>query len=279
MVSAAIFLALAQPSLAHASVGVADNSLGFDRRCAPLGSKMTTWWNNTNYYYIGIYLGGSNVSCTNNSNLTASWITNRNTSPEGWAFLPLWVGLQDPCTSGFSTFSTDPNTALSQGHAAADNAISAAQALGFDTGGVIYYDLEGYGSGTSCESAANNFMHGYDERMTTNGWIPAVYGSSCSSNMTDLWNLMNNPTDGWTGIDAQTSAKVWDISCVTNTPWELDRRVHQYTNGHDETHGGDTITSIINDCAVGQYDKANFVESDAGGTDEANGPTEDPSCS
>ncbi len=249
---------------------------GFDTCNAPTTSNMQTWWTSSPYFYTAIYIGGVNRSCPN-TNLTSSWVTTVHN--QGWGFQPLWVGLQDPCSGFASTFSTDPATAQGQGQAAANNAVSAAQGLGFSTGAVIYYDLEGYDtSNATCVSAANSFITGWDQQMTTLGWSSGVYGSSSGSNMDALWNLTTNPKNGWLA-EYNNVNTVWGLQ-VPNVDWAKDHRSHQYKAPHNENWGGVTIF-IDTNCSVGQYDKPSASvpgEFDPIGTNEANGPSEDPSC-
>ena len=128
---------------------------GFDTCGAPTESQMNTWWYNSSYFWVGIYIGGVNRACPN-TNLTSSWVTT--VKNQGWAFAPIYVGLQDPCYGG-STFSTNTTTAKSEGAGSADNAAATASNLGFGGGAVIYYDLEGFGgtSNSTCDAAAKAF--------------------------------------------------------------------------------------------------------------------------
>ncbi len=58
-------------SNAHTSIHV-----GFDIACAPSKTQMGVWWTYSPYYDIGIYLGGVNVDCKNNTNLVSDWVSN-----------------------------------------------------------------------------------------------------------------------------------------------------------------------------------------------------------
>jgi len=65
---------------------------------------------------------------------------------QGWRFIPTWVGLQAACTSYAHKMSYNTTTAYNEGVAEANEAITAAQALGLTeadgSGTVIYFDLE-----------------------------------------------------------------------------------------------------------------------------------------
>ena len=181
-------MAPALPESATASVGTS-TSKGFDTCAAPSTSTMDIWWTNSPYYWIGIYIGGSSRSCSQ-SNLTSSWITHVTAS--GWALLPIWAGLQDPCwTQGSSKFSTDPTTAFNQGENEAVLAVTALHDLGFPTGTSgstkVALDLETYSHTSVCVAAAQAFVKGWD---TSLGFSPSqvsgVYGSSDGSDISAL---------------------------------------------------------------------------------------------
>lgn len=252
---------------------------GFDQCEAATTSDMSTWWQDSPFFYTGIYIGGDNRACAN-SRLTASWITT--VRGQGWAFLPIWVGLQDPCWSGGSrTFSTDTSTAQTQGESAADNAVAAATNLGFGSPAVIYYDLEAYTQKTTCINAAHWFIRGWDHELTIDGFQPGVYGGPASSNLSDLNTLVYPVADAW-AASWNSSDNVWGLSGLSNSAWADDHRLHQYVGGHNETYGGVTF-NIDTDCSLGEEDKATPVYDegylyDTGSTNESNGSSEDPTC-
>ncbi len=81
---------------ASAAVTTLSNIKGFDTCAAPSTSTMDTWWLNSPYYWVGIYVGGVNRGCSQ-PNLTSSWVTH--VISGGWQIVPIWAGLQDPCWS------------------------------------------------------------------------------------------------------------------------------------------------------------------------------------
>ena len=222
---------------------------GFDACSAPSQSAMQTWWNNTPYWDVGIYIGGVNRACSQ-PNLTSSWATNVHN--QGWSFYLIWVGLQAPCVSfSASTFSTDPATATSQGRQAADNAVVAAANLGFNGMNVYYFDMEAYNTGNStCRTAVRSFVNGWSDQIQSYwGEKAGVYGSGCGSAVDDWAYIGHPPNDIWVA-DWNLDPDVWGLGCVPNSHWISDQRLHQYRGGHNETWGGVTI-SIDNDCADG----------------------------
>jgi hypothetical protein len=257
---------------------IAASFRGFDTCELPSTSAMNTWWNSSPFYYIGIYIGGATlqVACPD-YNVTAGWLTT--VHDQGWAFLPIWDGLQDPCSGSSHTFSSDGPTANNQGHNAATNAESAMLDLNFNAGSVIYDDLEGYTtSNSTCVNAAQQFIKGWDQQLSADGWISGVYGSASSSDMDGLFNLTFNPDEALIAkYDGNNT--VSGISDVPNSDWVRDHRAKQWQGGHNPTYGGVTLY-IDSNCSVGLMDRATFPSEDYNerGANESNGPTEDPAC-
>ena len=280
------------PVPAEADIGIQNMDRGFDIACAPSSSHMLTWWNNSAYTYIGIYLGGDEVLCKNNTSLTASWITT--VSGYGWSFLPTWVAEQDPCTTFTHTFpANDPATDYSDGVVSADHAIAAAQALGL-AHSVIYYDLEGWGgAGGNCLTSAEAFLEGWQSELNNQGWLAGFYGSSSASRMDAIYNNASpRPTESWiswavsSGNAAYNSP--WDINSipysVPNGDWIQDHRIHQYffdTSSSQDCHGG-VCLQVDRNCAIGYVARSNsnFTEnSEPSGKVEDDGKAEDvPPC-
>src|SRR5450631_1407710 len=111
---------------------------GFDACAAPFEGTMTTWYLNSTpmYKWIGIYIGGSTRSCSQQY-LTKQWVSDN--SGTGWNYAPIWVGRQlgvgDGCGSRSygSYISTNTTTAMQQGETEGQQAVAAAQNLGFST--------------------------------------------------------------------------------------------------------------------------------------------------
>jgi len=268
---------------AKAVIGVQDMHQGFDRACAPGAGTMSNWWTSSPYWYVGIYIGGSNKSCTNDSNLTSSWISDVNSNGMEWSFVPFYVGLQSQCVfqSGLAEFSNDTTTANSEGSNAADYAISDAESLGF-TNSIVYFDLEAFDtSNSTCLAAAEAFVRGWVNELQNRGWTAGLYGSSGASAMDDMYHLSANPTDAMLA-DYNDSNSPWGISSVPNSDWEYDHRIHQYhVDSTCETHGGICL-NVDRNCAIGKTAKAWSVStetSEPSGSSESDGPSEDvPPC-
>ena len=224
---------------------------GFDTCQLPSPSVMQTWWNNSPYYFVNLYIGGVCRACSQPYLTKNNLLTLRN---QGWkGFVPTWVGPQAPCSNFSYRISYDPITAYQQGRDEASNAIITAQNLGFSFGEPIYYDLEAYDTtNTTCRNAVKSFMQGWADELREDGYIPGVYGSSCASAMTDFTSIADVIwLAHWIYSYYNSSATVWDVACVSNSLWSNHQRIRQYTGGHNETYGG-IVLNIDCDVADGK---------------------------
>jgi photosystem II stability/assembly factor-like uncharacterized protein len=231
---------------------------GFDTCAAPSESTMQTWWTNSPYWDVGIYIGGANRGCSQ-ANLNSTWTTNVHN--QGWSYYLIWVGPQVParCTARtYSSYMTyDTTTAKNEGAAEADKAVNAAYNLGFTGLNMYYYDLEGYTPDspsdlTQCRAVAKAFIDGWVERLHTQfGEKGGVYGSTCNTYMGDFNTITNKPDTVWF---AHWNGKpsVWETlaSCLPDTAFTGDKRMHQYLGDVTETWGNITM-NIDTDCSDG----------------------------
>jgi photosystem II stability/assembly factor-like uncharacterized protein len=224
---------------------VVSQNQGFDKCEIGSTSQMQTWWNSGPYKDTNIYIGGSARACSNKG-LTAAWITT--VSNQGWNFIPTWVGPQAPCSNYGSRFSSDANTAYTQGQAEADKAYQVAENLGLTANGdtIIYFDMEAYdSSNASCKKAVESALSGWSGRLRELGARAGVYGSGCGSAPSGWANITNPPDDVWLAhwiySNYNQNASVWDVACVSNSLWANHQRIRQYAGGHNETWGGTTF--------------------------------------
>lgn len=218
-----------------------------------------------------MYIGGDNEAC---SSPDASWVSTIN--GQGWSIAPLWVGLQSACSGYANTFPTGPeSTDYSDGKSSAENAISAAESLGFASGSIVYYDLEGFGaqSNSGCATAAINYIDGWTDELHSHGWSAGVYGSSCDSGIKNYSGV----DDIWPA-DWNTTDSVWGLSCIVAGTWEDDLRLHQYDHNVYHGWGGTSTYKVDEDCAFGQVAGTTFNENYHETVDENNGSTEDAAC-
>lgn len=228
--------------------------LGFDVCTTPSTSAMSAWGASSPYAAIGIYIGGVNAACLG-GNLTPSWVSSE--SAAGWHMIPIYVGLQAPgngcgCQS-ISTALTNGEyaTAASEGTAAAQDAVTQAQALGIGTANPIYYDMENYTRSTTTSGAVLAFLQAWTMQLHTSGYLSGVY-SSGSSGITDLVDNYGTtyiePDELWTA-DWDAAAPSTPPTSAANayvpaTDWPDNHTLLQYfsdAEGKSESYGGVTI--------------------------------------
>jgi hypothetical protein len=226
-------------------------TFGFDTCETPSVNQMSAWRLASPYTSIGIYIGGVNRACANTALNSTTWFNT--VAGQGWRFIPIYVGLQAPC-SGFAQ-RIDPANAFYPGIAAADDAVSRATAAGLPGGVPIYLDMEYYNyTITSCSNAVRSFVQGWVTQLHARGYRAGFY-SSLAGGIADMVGAVNA---GYTPVDA-----IW-IAAWNGTPniygfspqylpdqnWVFAQRIHQYNGGHDETWGGVTL-NIDNNAVFG----------------------------
>src|SRR5690606_3689424 len=76
-----------RPAAAAVPVQPGDfTGLGFDACAAPSAAAMNTWWAESPYRVLGIYISGAQRACAQ-PNLTTAWVADRTAT--GWKFLPI----------------------------------------------------------------------------------------------------------------------------------------------------------------------------------------------
>jgi hypothetical protein len=147
---------------------------------------MNTWWSNSPFWDVGVYVGGVNFAC---SLPTSSWVTH--IVNQGWNIMPIWNGPHPPCSSG-TTFSS--STPHADGVTQANKADNKLQNLGIvpdpnsNVPPVVYYDLEFFSpSNSSCVSDTKMFIKGWDQRLAELGYKSGAYASACSG-IDALWD-------------------------------------------------------------------------------------------
>jgi Rv2525c-like, glycoside hydrolase-like domain len=186
---------------------------------------MQTWWSRSPYFDVAVYLNDP-------SHFTAQWVSS--VQSYGWGLIPIYSGLQAPCSGDTSTFSSDKTTASAQGTDEGTKAANAAKALGLG-GTVIYKDLEQYTAGGTCSTAVVAFLTSWITAVKKGGGFAkaGVYASPFDSgdvnaaNADDIWIASQN-----------TEVTVWgqEGNGLPDNEWPNDQRIHQY-NG-DSLAGG-----------------------------------------
>lgn len=212
----------------------------FDTCDTPSVDSMRAWLASP-YRTVGIYIGGIARGCKAQPNLTPSWIVT--TSAMGWSHVPIYVGLQAPCTAYTKKISLSESTADAQGSAAALDAIVQMKALGIGSNVPIYYDMENYSiSNGPCSVSVRAFTNAWTRTLHAQGYLSGIYGSASS---------MTHHIQAWTkagGYNAPDNVWFarWNGVATADEP-ELDagawvgHRIHQFAGGHKETWGGVTI--------------------------------------
>lgn len=213
----------------------------FDTCAAPSVAAMRAW-KHSSYSGVAVYIGGSNRAC-GDGNLSASWVGSV-VNGQHWRLLPIYVGLQAPCSSSrFARVSYSPATAWSEGRADAADAVGNARRFSLGAGTGIYADMEGYGTSTACTAGVLQYLSGWTTGLHASGYLAGVYSSDSSG----IYDLGRNADDsGLTMPDLVWSAR-WDGVASTAdrnlaaSQWVTHQRVKQYLGDHDETWGGTTI--------------------------------------
>jgi hypothetical protein len=227
------------------------NGQGFDH-CKPLSiDGMQTWWDNSPYSTINIYLGGISALCPFDQ-LDLNWYSQ--VAQQGWSFILTWAGPQAPkgCPEACKfryPMSLNPNIAYLEGKVEAFAAVDKANSLGFNGQLVIYYDVESY-SGADDESriAVAAFLRGWVEQLHALGHKAGAYGAACTSYVVDWAFNIPSPDNVWIAqwsknYEYDPDASVWNTTCIDdpNAPpifWTDHQRLKQYTGPHNESWGG-----------------------------------------
>ena len=213
---------------------------GFDTCSAPPLSVMQTWYRTSPYRAVGIYIGGRDRACAG-GNLSPFWVGA--VSAQGWALIPIYVGLQAPCASAKGlTGRMQPAQAAQEGLAEADDAADQAAAYGLAHGSPVYFDLEAFKeTDQGCVDTVLGFLDAWTRELHAQGYYSGVYGSAASGMATLAAAVQNQPP--FTAPDAIWIAR-WDQQARTadgSVPaqmWDHHQRIKQYQGGHVEKHGG-----------------------------------------
>jgi hypothetical protein len=210
---------------------------GFDTCAAPSLSAMKAW--RAKYAATAIYIGGQMMGCSQ-GNLSASWI--QQAKAMGWALMPTFVGLQAPCDA----FSGKINAkqAVSQGSAAASQAVAAASSYGLGKGSPIYYDMEAYDrTNAGCRTAVLTFLDAWTRQLGTMGYVPGVYSSAdaaikdLQTTSTIAGHSLAEPKAVWIAL-WDNAADLDGTPYVTSALWPSASRSKQYQGNKTVKVGG-----------------------------------------
>jgi hypothetical protein len=249
-----------------------------DSCSVPTNVVLQNFWSGTPLYNWGMYIGGEEAAVVG-CGIWSAAKTNTARST-GWALVPIWDGLQAPCSGNAARMSSNATTAYNQGVTAANNAATAFFARGFLNGQFIYLDIEGFSPGDStCRNAVKSFVNGWVYQLHVKAVFAGVYGSSCASYPTDWLGIAHPPDSVWLA-HYNSVASAWGLACVPNSDWKYDTRHHQYKGGHNETWNGSTL-NVDDDCADGYVNK-NVADGSAfdpdSGVTEGDPATDEATC-
>ena len=204
--------------------------LGFDACTAPSTAQMTSW-SASPYEAIGVYLGGADRACAQ-PELTASWVSTEVAA--GWHLLPIYAGPQ------VDTSPSQLTSPASQGTAAANDAVTQAQALGLVQGSLLYYDMEGGDLTAADSSAVEAFLNAWTARLHALGYHSAVYGqeNGALDVLTTDWGKMTEPDV--IDVDNPNGLQNDDPGSDPSNHW-LGYRVHQFVADSTQSYGGVSI--------------------------------------
>ncbi|MEV7428521.1 glycoside hydrolase domain-containing protein [Nocardioides sp. NPDC092400] len=260
-------VSVAAPAPAAEPAPGAFTGYAFDARCAPTQSEMDAWLTSSPFWGVGVYLGGSTMSCrpdpadpaSGQPHLDATWVSRQTAA--GWRLLPLWVGPQASCSSyadRIDPTSTDAYAAAdAQGRVEAAAAVQRARALGIARGSTLWYDLEGGFDleDTDCRRSALRFLSGWTSGLHALGHRSGVY-----SNIADGIHALDN-ADNLSAGSYEMPDQVWFAWAngradtvfsdkVRAGSW-TGERVHQYALDQSATYGGVTLAIDRNFLQVG----------------------------
>jgi hypothetical protein len=226
--------ALARPAAVARAIFT---GLGFDACATPSSSAMAAWGSSP-YRAVGVYIGGVNMACAQ-PNLTSTWVAVETNA--GWHLIPIYVGLQAPSNScGCQGIAL--SSAQAEGTAAASDAVTHAAAVGIGPGSPIYFDMENYSRTSTNSSAVLMFLAAWTTQLHAEGYASGVYsnpGSGIADLISEVGTGYSEPDDIWFAN--------WNGQQTTSDPsipsgdFANHQRLHQYSGGHNETHGGVTI--------------------------------------
>jgi hypothetical protein len=218
---------------------------GFDTCAAPSLTTMQTWWDNSPFTSVGIYVGGANRGCAQ-PNLSSSWI--QSVIAQGWKLIPIWVGAQAPCStlSSVTTLPSDSFGALIAGYNEGIAAADQMKSFGFGWLAPVYYDMEAYPRDPTCIAAVQSFSNGWTNALNKNGYFAGLYSSQCSGivDIAAVYNTVPNLLNGVWIAAWNNTPNIFGFTgtCpVSDSLWPNHQRLHQFIGGHDETWGGVTI--------------------------------------
>jgi Domain of unknown function (DUF1906)/FG-GAP-like repeat len=235
--------------IAAATLAVAPGTFtgkGFDACTAPSSGQMQAWLTGSPYRAVGIYFGGANRACPQ-PQLTPTWVAQQ--QAVGWHLMPLYLGLQAPCTTSSKPYLIDPLAPAAEGRAQAEDAALQADTLGLGRDSALIFDMEAYDPNDSaCTAVVTTFIDSWTRRLHELGYLSGFY-SSMNSGVRDqvgAYSGVNYAHPDYLDFAKWDGVATVNDAAIPGTYWAPYRRIKQYQGDHNETYGGVTI-NIDND--------------------------------
>jgi hypothetical protein len=167
--------ALVATTGAGAATAAHQTGSGFDACVAQSTGFMRSWLGSP-FRSTNIYLPSSQLAsdCRSQPELTPQWV--HTVRSNGWALLPLYVGLQAPCRDDRSKRGFTTANARSKGRAAAVTAVDELRALHIGKHNPVYADLEPYDTASSrCGAAVVSYVEAWTRALHHRSYVAGVY--------------------------------------------------------------------------------------------------------
>jgi hypothetical protein len=228
--------------------------LGFDTCQAPGQATMNELRRESPFWGVGIYIGGSERSCSQ-PNLTPRWVRTQRAS--GWQLFPVWVGRQSACAkrSFHSEISSSNAVARKQGAVSARRAATVARGMGLARGSTLFLDIEDYDNLRSvCNQPVFNYMSGWNKTLKRLGWKGGLYAAGASG--IAVLDLVKHdspdayiwPTSVWI---AHADGRATTRSAYLRNSYYPRQRVKQYAIDTTRTYGSVTLKLDMNVIDIG----------------------------
>ena len=213
----------------------------FDACTAPPLSTMIAWGASP-YRAIGVYVGGPNRTCAQ-PNLTPAWVGS--VTRRQWQLLPIYMGLQAPCSDRVQAIKIVRATAAAQGTSSATDAIASMTAIGLRPGSIVYGDMENYNATDSaCRAAVLTYLSAFTKELHRRGYLVGIYANlgSGAQHLTGAYESTSSARPDalwvarWDGSPTLTG-----LAGIPDSLWAAHQRAKQYLGDHDETYGGVTV--------------------------------------
>ena len=200
------------------------NGSGFDACVAQSTGFMRSWLGSP-FRTTNIYLPSSQLAsdCRSQPELNAQWV--HTVRSNGWALLPIYVGLQAPCRDSRNKKGFTASNARSKGRAAAGTAIDELHALHIGKHNPVYVDLEPYDTANSrCSAAVVDYVEAWTKALHHRGYLSGVYAHATRGIEPIALHANPRPDDVWWALFNGNRGTSYP---TLHGRWQ-GHRIHQY---------------------------------------------------